>query len=466
MQNTPQGHIGRIVAGSLIGGAVAALVLVAGPFAGAPEHVITGTVLLAFALAWSMLAVLSQRRTNQPQRWAIVPAACMGLAGVSILGFAPTGNQLGWVWPPAVIALAVWMTVHARRDLRSRTRIWLLYPVLATLVLCAVGGGYETYREAADKDRFPMPGRLIDVGDHRLHINCTGTGGPTVVLETGLGEPSTVMDWIAPNVASTTRVCVYDRAGRGWSESASGPQDGAQTATDLHTLLQRAGEPGPYVLAGHSAGGIYVLNFAHLYEQQVAGVVLLDSMHPEQYTKIPSWPSFYEIFRRASAVLPPLSRFGISRVVNQTAYAGLPPLARDEQRAFWSTPRHNRSVRDEFSELRTAMAQAHSLTNLGDRPLVVVTAQMDAPGGWMSAQDELATLSTNVAHRVVPDATHASLVDNETFAAQSAGAIGAVVDAVRAGTSVAAEGGSAAEGNSPLGARSPRIPPDRSSTRH
>ena len=107
-----------------------------------------------------------------------------------------------------------------------------------------------------------MPGRLVDVGGHKLHINCTGTGSPTVVLEPGLGEPSTAMAWIAPDVAATTRVCVYDRAGRGWSESAGAPQDGVQVATDLHTLLDRAGEHGPYVLAGHSAGGLYVLNFA------------------------------------------------------------------------------------------------------------------------------------------------------------------------------------------------------------
>jgi pimeloyl-ACP methyl ester carboxylesterase len=315
--------------------------------------------------------------------------------------------------------------------------VWLLYPVLAALFLSAVGGGYETFRETADHGRYAMPGKLVDVGDHRLHLNCTGTGSPTVVLEPGLGEPSTAMSWIAPNVATTTRVCVYDRAGRGWSESASGPQDGIQVATDLHSLLERAGEPGPYVLAGHSAGGIYVLNFAHLYPQQVAGVVLLDSMHPDQYTKIDGWPTFYEGFRRASAVLPTLSRVGVGHVLYHSAYGDLPPLARDEQRTFWSTPRHSRSVRDEFSKLRTAMSQAKSLTTLGDRPLVVVTAEKDAEGGWMAAQDELAALSTNVDHRLLPYADHASLVENEAIAAQSSDAIRDVVNAIRTGNPIA-----------------------------
>ena len=280
MESAPtRGHIGRIVAGSLIAGLVGAIVLVVGPFAGAQEHVITGSVLLTFAAAWAMLAVLSERWTDQPQRWAFVPAVFMALAGGSILALAPTGNELGWVWPPVVAALAVWMIVRARRDLRSRTRVWLLYPVCGALFLSAVGGGYETYRESRP-DNYAMPGRLIDVGGHKLHINCTGTGSPTVVLEPGLGEPSTAMAWIAPDVAATTRVCVYDRAGRGWSESAGTAQDGVQVATDLHTLLDRAGEHGPYVLAGHSAGGLYVLNFAQLYPDQVAGVALLDSMSP------------------------------------------------------------------------------------------------------------------------------------------------------------------------------------------
>ena len=276
------GHIGRIVAGSLLSGIVAAIALIAGPLAGAQEHIITGSVLITFSLAWAMLAVSSMRWTDQPQRWAITPAVLMAASGIFIVVLAPTGNQLGWIWPPTVAALTVWMVIRSRRELRSRTRVWLVYPVFAALMMSSVGGAYETYRERADAANFPMPGRLIDVGGHRLHINCTGTGSPTVVLEPGLGEPSTAMAWIAPAVASTTRVCVYDRAGRGWSESASAPQGGIQTATDLHTLLERAHEPGPYVLAGHSAGGIYVLNYARRYPNDVAGMVLLDSMHPEQ----------------------------------------------------------------------------------------------------------------------------------------------------------------------------------------
>ena len=432
-----RGRIGRVVAGSLISGLVAAIVLVAGPLAGAQEHVITGSVLVTFAIAWAALFVMSIRLTNQPQRWAIAPAVFMAVSGGGILAFAPTGNALGWVWPPLVIALSIWMARHVRRELRSRTRVWIVYPVLASLVFAAVGGTYETIRERSDVSAFPMPGRLVDVGDHRLHINCTGTGSPTVVLEPGLGEPSTAMAWIAPDVAAHTRVCVYDRAGRGWSESASAPRDGIQTATDLHTLLERAGERGPFVLAGHSAGGIYVLNFAHAYPEQVAGVVLLDSMHPEQYTKVPSWPAFYAMFRRATGVLPSLSRLGVGRLIYRSSYSELPELARKQERAFLSNPRGSRSLRDEFSTLRVAMSQAGSLTSLGARPVVVITARKDAAEGWAEAQDGLASLSTNTVHRTIMNAMHATLTENRVDAAQSSRAVIDVVTAVREGIPVA-----------------------------
>ena len=240
-------------------------------------------VLLGFGLGWLALAVLSARFTDQPQRWAVVPAVFMGVAG----GIALAGSTglvpavFGWAWPPLLLVLVVWMIVRARRELPSRSRRWLLYPVFASLILASVGGGYETVREATDATAYPMPGELIDVGGHRLHLHCTGTGSPTVVLEPGLGAGSSDLAWIAPAVARDSRVCVYDRAGRGWSDpAADGPRDGNQIAADLHTLLDRAHVPGPYVLAGHSFGGLYTLSFAAQFPDQVAGLVLIDSTAP------------------------------------------------------------------------------------------------------------------------------------------------------------------------------------------
>jgi len=195
------------------------------------------------------------------------------------------------------------------------------------------------------------------------------------------------------------------------------------------------------VLAGHSAGGIYVQNFAHLFPKDVAGVVLLDSMSPEQYTKISGWPAFYELFRRYSAVSPSLSRLGIGRVINASAYAGLPAQARDEERAFLASPRGARSTRDEFSKIRTSLNEAQSLTSLGNKPLLVVTAEKGAQGGWIAAQNKIAALSTNSRHELLRNATHDMLVSDEDTAAVSSRAIDEVVRSVHNNTPISAQEG-------------------------
>jgi hypothetical protein len=301
--STRRGHIGLIVVGSLASGLTAALLLAWFVLAGAAEPVVTGSAMLAFGLGWAMLAALSVWRTDQPQRWALVPAAYFTIMGAALLLFSPgdgTLSLLGWAWPPLLLALLVWTVVHARRHLRSRTRPLVLYPVLLALTLSAVGGALETVAELADGGQ-AVAGRMIDVGGHRLYLACSGTGSPTVVLENGLGEHTPSWAWIVKDVALDTRVCVYDRAGQGWSESARGPQDGVQLAADLHTLLERAAIPGPYVLAGHSVGGTYALTFAARYPQQVAGMVLLDSSTPQQFTALPDYPAAYSSGRRLSA---------------------------------------------------------------------------------------------------------------------------------------------------------------------
>jgi MFS family permease len=220
----PRGRIGWIVTGSLATGLLAAMLLVAAPCIPAQENAVTGALLCGFAVGWAMVAVLSARFTAAPQRWAAALAAFMGLGGLLLIGFGPqVRDVLNWIWPPALLVMVVWVVVRARRQLRSPTRHWLLYPVLAVLVLASIGGGYETAAEAADATAYPMPGQLIDVGGHRLHLNCTGTGSPTVVLEPGGGAMSSNLGWITPGVARATRVCVYDRAGRGRSEPAGTP---------------------------------------------------------------------------------------------------------------------------------------------------------------------------------------------------------------------------------------------------
>jgi pimeloyl-ACP methyl ester carboxylesterase len=425
-------RIGVIVAGSLAAGVLAAAALVLGVFGGASENVVGGSALLGFALGWGLMWRLSARRTDQPQRWAAVPAAALALTGTLLLAWPAVvaSAAFGWVWPSAMLALVVCMIVGSRRQLRSRTRPWLLYPLFAVVVVAALAGTYESSREVADRSAYPMTGQLVDVGGHKLHISCTGDGGPTVVLEGGFAATSATWGWIAPAVAQHARVCVYDRAGRGWSEPANGPQDGVAIATDLHTLLDHAGVPGPYVLVGHSFGGLYVLTFAARYPQQVAGMVLLDSTSPHQFT-LSAYPTTYEAFRRATGLFPALSRLCIARMAFTSPFATLPALSRQEETAFASTAAMARSQRDEWAEAPTAMEQARALTTLGTRPLFVLTAGKGAQDGWTALQDQLAALSTNSIHRVLPDAIHESLTNTQRFAAQSSEAILTVVASVR-----------------------------------
>lgn len=430
-------RLGSIVAMSIFTGFVLAIVLSVLVFAGATEAVITGSMLIGFAIGWLMLAWFSIKYTDQPQKWAYVPAAYMGGFGLLLIVFRPNGNFIAissWVWPFLQIALTVWMFLEVKRGLKSRTRRWVIYPVLVVLLITALGGIYERIQETIDKHSYPIQGQLVDVGGFRLHIQCKGSGSPTVLLEPGLGETSSIMTaWIAPEVAKQTKVCVYDREGRGWSEESPHPLNGTQTANILHTLLNNAQIPGPYVIAGHSAGGAYVLNFAKNYPKDVVGVVLLDSMSPFQYEKAQGWPAFYNGFRRASALVPTLTRLGLGRLIYSSAYADLPTESRNQERAFWATPQLWRSQRDEFSVIRQSLYQVQDLKNLDNKPLYVITAQKEALGGWIPLQEQLAKLSDNSVHVVLPDAVHQSVVEDEKYSDISSRAIIAVINAVRTG---------------------------------
>jgi pimeloyl-ACP methyl ester carboxylesterase len=298
----------------------------------------------------------------------------------------------------------------------------------------AVGALYQNIGQAHDQAAFSMPGQLVDVGDHRLHMHCTGTGSPTVVLEAGLGETSTAMaGWIAPAVAPTTRVCVYDRSGYGGSDPAPGPEDGRTVAANLHALLTAAGVA-PYVLAAHSSGGVYARIFAGRYPNQVAGLVMLDAQPAEVYTQLPGWRTFYSMYRRGEALAPSLARLGIARIGYDIAPSGLPPTERAQQRAILSTAAYYRALHDEIAQLRTSLTQAQNVTSFGDTPLIVVTAGRDAQDGWPPLQDTMAQLSTNSVHRVLPDVSHASLIEDHQDSRFASSAITDVVRAVRSGT--------------------------------
>lgn len=412
----PRAKIGRFVVGSFASGLLAAAVLVAAPFVPPTEAGLTGAVLCGLALGWALLAVLSTRFTDQPQRWAAAPAPVMGMSGLLLIAFGSSLLEpLSWAWPPTMLALAIWMLVRARQHLHSPSRRWLVYPVLAVLALASLGGGYQTVRAAVDASANAMPGQLFDVGGYRLHLSCTGSGSPTVVLEPGAGMVSAQLGLITPAVARDTRVCVYDRAGRGWSEPADTRQDATQIATDLHTLLERAHVPGPYVLAGHSFGGLYAMTFAARYPDDVAGMVLVDSTAPAASADASATDDGGSTDRtdRVATLVSASARLGLTRLI------GLP------------TPSAVRSTIEEYGQGGSSTREAAALRDFAGKPLVVMTAGVGHDADESAAHDALATLSTGSVHRVIDGVDHMGMIVDEDGAAATTRAILDIVGSIR-----------------------------------
>jgi thioesterase domain-containing protein len=256
---------------------------------------------------------------------------------------------------------------------------WLLLPAIAA---CAGAGAVVEMG-------------LVDVGGHQLYINCTGTGAPAVVLEAGLDSGSEAWSDFQPGVAGFTQVCSYDRAGLGRSEAGPKPRTSQNIVDDLHRLLSNAGVRGPYVMVGHSFGGMNVRLYAAQHPQEVAGVLLVDSLHPDSLSRI-------------REVLGEIAWGEIAGQTNQN---------------------------DERVDLVQSSAQVGAAGNLGATPLVVLTAgrRVAAPFStsphiaarleelWLELQDDLPGLSSNSTHIIARRSGHSIQSDEPQL----------VVDAIR-----------------------------------
>lgn len=275
--------------------------------------------------------------------------------------------------------------------------LWLGAGLALLLGLMPIGYIYERIAEAADAKAYPPPGQLVDVGGHRLHINCTGTGSPTVVIDAGLGDWSTGWGFVQPEVAKTTRVCTYDRAGWAWSEAGPLPRDAARFAKELDTLLKNANIPGPYIMVGHSLGGLTVRVFVHDYSSEVAGVVLIDSMTPQQFAQSSAdVQTELDTQSRPFNPLVALSRVGLVRLFAKPL--GILPSAPPSADAYYAlgvTPQNAQAFVDDSRGMPASGAQASAVKSFGDLPLIVLTARLNDIPGWQAWQTELLQLSTN-----------------------------------------------------------------------
>lgn len=322
----------------------------------------------------------------------------------------------------------------------------VLRGLLATIVILPLAGIiYQAIATEIDKRNYPPPGEMVDLGGYRLHLLCMGQntdGRPTVILETGLGGSASSADWawVQPEIAKSTRACAYDRAGLGWSEPSPQPRDAQHIAAELHTLLQNAQIPGPYVLVGWSYGGLYVRVYAAQYRKETAGLVLLDSSLPEQCTATPAWQQQCASTVRTNAVARVIARMGAMRVIGLfQPPSGLPSPQREELLAAFSATKDWDAQLAEFEASPATSAQVLASKGvLGSTPLYVLTATdhgapPDMEQAWQVWQSGLTALSTNSAQRVLPGATHASLVLSPTVSRASVEAVLQVVAAAHTG---------------------------------
>ena len=289
--------------------------------------------------------------------------------------------------------------------------------LFGTLVtLATVGALFQIVGMVLDRQHYRPPGQMIDVGGHRLHLYCTGTGSPTVVLEAAAPGWSLYWSLVQPEVSTMTRVCAYDRAGLGWSERGPLPRTGQRMARELHRLLERAEIPGPYILVGHSLGGFVTRLYRQEYPKDVAGMVLVDAGQESEMRQA-EFRTFVNAGKSQLPVIRAMTMLGIPRLL--AAFDYLPPfLARQEEqvpetirpmlRAGWLRTRYMATLADEGEALIDTLEQVRRAGSLGDLPLVVITATgpvwwPDMPGQvnqtrfrkmWLELQQELTKLSS------------------------------------------------------------------------
>jgi pimeloyl-ACP methyl ester carboxylesterase len=301
---------------------------------------------------------------------------------------------------------------------RSWLRRIVVGLILLALSLAAVGMIYENIFEARDRRFNPMSGQLFDVGGYRMHIDCSGEGSPTVILESGLGDSSLSWRKVQPEIAKFTRVCSYDRAGLGYSDSSSQLRTSKVIAGELHVLLKAAGVLPPYVVVGHSMGGFDVRVFAGLYRSEVAGMVLVDSSHPDQDNRFPPELKNMEgSWLREAEFLEYTAPFGVPRLLG---LCDPDPMQRAAECNYHSAHEGVAELKG-FAE---SAAETSSSGSLGDMPLAVLSHDPDKPSAdlpadlakptneaWEKMQEELAHLSTRGTQAIAKHSSHYIQID-------------------------------------------------------
>ncbi len=305
--------------------------------------------------------------------------------------------MLGLAVPVAVAACLLFARLggnqEVARNCERAFRIVLAIELAALLVVAFLGFRYERRARQQDAAEFHPPGKLVDLGGYRLHLYCTGGGGPAVILEHG--HRATYLDWylVQPELAKFTRVCSYDRAGYGWSDPSPRNRTPSLMADELRCALKAAGEKPPYILVGHSFGAMIAITFAHEFPDEVAGLVLVDGSTPES---LPHASTHEKLWMRMMKLTMP---FGLPRWRGWCA-SGPPQIAAVKQ-ALTCRSRNLETILREDAAFPIAAHEVRAISSLGSVPIVVIArdpATGDNPkfeARHAQQQREMAKLSTS-----------------------------------------------------------------------
>jgi pimeloyl-ACP methyl ester carboxylesterase len=253
---------------------------------------------------------------------------------------------------------------------------------------------------------------MVDVGGYQMHILCQGQGSPTVVMDSAFGGFASDWSLVQPEIARFTRACAYDRAGYAWSEPNPGEtvRTSRQLVRELHTLLEKDGIAGPYVLVGHSFGGLNVRLFADQYPDEVVGMVLLDPAHEDAETRLHvSNESIVSRFNFQADLLRigPVRKWLAPRMMLSMIpeYKNLPPEVWAMEVAVALNSENLHTAAREAASATESMAQVRATRGLGDMPLIIMTS-MAMPSSWMGLAKEMAGLSIQGRHVAVEGTGH------------------------------------------------------------
>lgn len=291
---------------------------------------------------------------------------------------------------------------HNKKFLRMIGK-FLIGLLVLLILLVAFGLIREAILRKNYHSEYPAPGEMITIGDHDIHLNCFGEGSPIVVFEADLDQYGS-LSWnpVQKEVSKFTRTCSYDRAGILWSEPGPRPRDGETIASELKTLLENAGEEGPYLLVGHGFGGAYLRIFAGNYPDDVAGMVLLESSHPDMLTRYEEITTMPQAIpnRQIRPLILLLSNLGSPGRWKDNMY-DVPIDIWNPVQAFF--PQSSMTWFDEKVEAPNTLAQAGLYSFLGDFPLIVIASARPTTGEygeelqamWINLQHDLLSLSSN-----------------------------------------------------------------------